>query len=341
MTIHEARQLEAWDYTFGVELETIVPHGVPFRIGGYYSGAELCETLTGVSCGAWKASSDVSIVRGNDQDCEFVSPILKGAEGLEDVGRMCQFAKDHGARVNKSCGVHVHVGLPNCLSKKERAAVVERLANFVGRVEAGIIATTGTRNRYVANQWCAPIKHKVRQTRWGKTSLRMNDISDNRYHGLNLVPVTMMDTDPTDRKARNAVEFRYFSGSLNETKIKAWIKMCVAMVQYAVKSTKRSKPNCAPATRTKYDAPTQAERELNRLFHSIGWIGGFCTHERLGHVDGGLDPREIKILRKMANKFGTQTGRIHDFPEFDTNEDGVPYSERRRQPQEQTATAAA
>jgi hypothetical protein len=40
---------------------------------------------------------------------EFVSPILQGDQGFDEVEDMCEYADNRGWRVDNSCGLHVHI----------------------------------------------------------------------------------------------------------------------------------------------------------------------------------------------------------------------------------------
>lgn len=54
----------------------------------------------------WKLVTDGSL-RG-ENTFELVSPILKGEEGLEELKKVCKVLKAKGAKVNKTCGLHIH-----------------------------------------------------------------------------------------------------------------------------------------------------------------------------------------------------------------------------------------
>lgn len=316
-TLNQARSLSASEYTFGVEIETIIPHGTGIRVGGYHRPVELNtpEWPSLPNGKAFMTSSDSSINARDGRDCEFVSPVLKGETGIQLVRDTIVKMNDVGARVNASCGVHVHVGLPECLTESEVAQAIERLANLVGRHEAGIMASTGSKRRFSRNNWCHPIKHKVRTTNWGKTRLERNCISSSRYNGLNLRPIVTGQ--------RRAVEFRYFSGSTNAIKIEAWIKMCIALVQAAVNSDRKTNPITQPAGAGNFKPSTQAGRELERLFQAIGWTG--TANAQGGQVDNQKITRnDRKILRDMAFKFGrSRVSTINGFEELDSSNNRV------------------
>ena len=56
----------------------------------------------------YKIVSDSSI-QGNNTN-EVVSPILKGKRGLSSLKAICDSLATIDARVNKSCGLHIHIG---------------------------------------------------------------------------------------------------------------------------------------------------------------------------------------------------------------------------------------
>src|SRR5579864_9009460 len=93
------------ELTFGVEIETTIPAGV-LRVGPHGAGYAI-DQLPG-----WKADRDPSIrvgARGHEA-CEFVSPVYKGIEGLRKLLADLAVIKSLGAKVNASCGLHIHVG---------------------------------------------------------------------------------------------------------------------------------------------------------------------------------------------------------------------------------------
>ena len=101
--------------TFGIEIEAygnstanvaakLNAAGISCRVDGYYNHEARSY---------WKIVSDGSLRndRGNNRNCyEIVSPILQGEEGLRQVRVVMQVLQRIGAKVNRSCGMHVHVG---------------------------------------------------------------------------------------------------------------------------------------------------------------------------------------------------------------------------------------
>lgn len=301
------------DLTFGIEIETHIPCNSHVRVGSYYTGNNApVPTFNGTH---WKACSDCSISTPNRrQDCEFVSPILKGAAGLQNVVDVLNIVKANettevngytgiGARVNTSCGVHVHVGVPSNLTNAQVARLVKMTAHIVGKVEGGIYAATGTNARQNGG-YCRQIKDKVRDSHWAKNNHRSisNSITASRFHGLNITNICGQGRDSI-----RTIEFRYFSGSTNPEKIAAWIQLCVAIVQLALTSPKLAKPDVREANGKTLVGKGQGEKEMNRMFYTLGWTAGKCRYFGLGEFDGFSIKAAKKTLRRLARKYdGTE-----------------------------------
>jgi hypothetical protein len=59
----------------------------------------------------WKIVMDGSL-DGNDT-FELVSPVLEGEDGLNELQTVCRVLQECGAKINKSCGTHVHFDAAN------------------------------------------------------------------------------------------------------------------------------------------------------------------------------------------------------------------------------------
>lgn len=68
----------------------------------------------------WKLERDGSVSSGS-QGVELVSPVLKDTpETWRQIEVICEVAKRHGARVNQSCGGHVHIGMNKLDTARQR-----------------------------------------------------------------------------------------------------------------------------------------------------------------------------------------------------------------------------
>ena len=99
---------KAESYTFGVELEVLLPERaiseLGIRIGSYHHGHPLPSPFPQ----GWTAERDGSLhtSRRDYVPVEIVSPILQGRAGIEQVKQVAQTLKDLGARVNMTTGLH-------------------------------------------------------------------------------------------------------------------------------------------------------------------------------------------------------------------------------------------
>jgi hypothetical protein len=95
--------MNANEIAFGIEFETTLPSIDNTPIGPYHSGYQVPWLPTG-----WKAERDGSIRPENNsrKGSEFVSPILKGAEGVRQIENAIDQINARGGRVNSSCGLH-------------------------------------------------------------------------------------------------------------------------------------------------------------------------------------------------------------------------------------------
>ncbi|MEI6656504.1 MAG: amidoligase family protein, partial [Verrucomicrobiota bacterium] len=122
--------------TFGVELETTIPVTAGIVVGAYHVGTTVrvgADSQTHLPLNAptfdgnhWKAERDGSIrIKPGRVACEFVSPILKGGEGVEHLIQFVEWANAIGANVNGSCGCHITVGVASIIGTDDAQAVSE------------------------------------------------------------------------------------------------------------------------------------------------------------------------------------------------------------------------
>lgn len=86
--------------TFGVELETLVERKTYDALVG-----ELPKDLKVVGDGSIHIESDTQA------GVEFVTPVLKGAKGIQYVSGLVDVLNKYKVTVNKSCGMHLHIGM--------------------------------------------------------------------------------------------------------------------------------------------------------------------------------------------------------------------------------------
>lgn len=270
---------------FGVEIECTLPNDVCPEVGAYHIGTQVPDLPPG-----WNAQRDASVsTRRERRALEIVSPVLRGAEGLAALKSVCDWLKARRANVNRSCGFHVHVDLDK--TQKNTRAVATVAANL----EKGLYAATGTKNRE-QGIYCRPIS-TCHAARIGQIGLV------DRYRLINL-----NTRFPT-------VEFRAFAGTLNFTKMAAYIRVAVGIVQRATRV--RKLPPWTPAVtpdNPRYDFKRKAgpgSCELCRLLYWIGWYdtgAGGRAYGMVGHGAPGLPTAAAckKALIELAAKYDRQ-----------------------------------
>lgn len=285
--------MHANEMIWGIELETTLPASDDTRIGGRHNGCQVPWLPAG-----WKAETDTSIHSQcmGRRGCEFVSPRLKGYDGLAQVMTAVESIVGRGGRVNHTCGVHVTVTFNG------DANALARLISLVANHEKGIFASTGT-NRREQGGFTKTIK------RYGNKDAAKQCCERDRYHILNLTHLA---------RGQNRIEFRAFPGSLNAIKIAGYIQMCLGLIELSVAKNKcsawsysKKKPNAKSC----WDRPGDGETELNRLFYRLGWTKGWYKgtdrNKRYGELQSAdgqtTDWKAIKAkLMEMAQKYDRQ-----------------------------------
>jgi len=166
---------------------------------------------------------------------EVVSPILRGLDGLQQVVRVAELLKGLDARVNASCGFHVHVGVES-VAGNDYARVadwIRRLVKLTAHHELALYAATGTHRR-VDGRYCHSLHG--RQSAWSakkdklKPRLKWQELhelvtGEHRYQVLNLQNVF---------HSKRTVEFRCFAGTVEPLKMRAYVQMCLALARRAL-----------------------------------------------------------------------------------------------------------
>lgn len=275
---------------FGVEIETVgltrdklaaaIASAIPgATVDPYYAGR--VKTADGR---LWNAVRDGSL-NPNYGECagEVVTPILTWVDLpiLQDVIRALRRA---GAKVDTSCGIHVHVG---ALDAGYDAKALVRLAKLTYQQEDLIVKALGVTERrlgHYTKKCDEDFIRKIERARitsldtvkrlwFGRTVHGRPDHYDStRYRGLNLHSIFY----------RGTVEFRYFEATLHAGEVKSYVQFCLAMVAKA----KLSKASLA--RKRAFNAAT-AKYDFRVFLLRLGMIGDdFKTarHHLLGRMAG-------------------------------------------------------
>lgn len=207
---------------FGIEIECIVPSVRQLEVELRSSGIEvLYAGYTHRRMDEWKLVTDSSLsvggMIGHWETIEVVSPPLKGEEGLAQLKTVCDVLARVGAKVNRSCGLHVH-----CDAASLRTEDIVRLYKLYGRYESTIDSMLPPTRRGSGNSFCRSIVDAASRM-YGVTTWR--DISrllyGSRYHKVNIESFVRHGT----------VEFRQHSGTVEYEKIANWVCFVQALVK--------------------------------------------------------------------------------------------------------------
>jgi hypothetical protein len=272
--------MNAEEITFGVEIETTVPRGT-LAVGPHGNGYAIPQ-LTG-----WKADHDPSIrARRGHEACEFVSPVFQGSDGLKQLLTDLATIRGMGAKVNVSCGLHVHVGID-----KSNTELTTKLITLVSNFEKAIYASTGTKRRE-QGRWCHGLN------RYGDAETARQNGQYSRYHVANLAT----GDKPT-------VEFRAFAATLDAVKLSMYVRMCVGLVERAMLAKKTTDWTAkTPKESSPIHRSGEGQTAITRLFYQLGWTKG-----RQPHVHGDLKGQNIPALIRGKKEL-VRLARKYDSP---------------------------
>jgi hypothetical protein len=263
--------------TFGVEIECTLPiryvRERRIEIGRYHHGIQLPAPFpTG-----WTAQSDSSLYADfGTTALEIVSPVLSGLEGLQQVLDVFRFLNEAGAKVNDSCGFHVHIGAVSVLGRRVdneglKVRWVRRMLHLMSQHEAALFAITGRPSRY-DNVFCETIKGKwsyhgagvLETTSDLATIARRAQRHSDRYYTLNLCNLF---------GSKRTVEFRLFGATLDGVQALGYVVTAMGIAHRAAEcgTVAEFDAEQAPLTSDTWQAPVQ---ELHRVFAGYGWPTG-------------------------------------------------------------------
>lgn len=248
----------------------------------------------------WKIVSDSSIrceVRrgqsaGKEYAVEFVSPICRYPD-IEVVQAVVRRLRTAGARVNDSCGIHVHVD-----ASPHDAKTLRNIANLMAAKEDLLykaLQVNVWRENYCQkadlrfldelNQRRPESMDMLEHIWYNGESRSYEHYNATRYHGLNLHSVF----------SKGTIEFRLFNSTLHAGKIKAYIQLCLAISHQALVQRRASRQR-TESTNEKYTFRTWLLR--------LGLNGEEFKTARLHllkHLDGNIawrDPAQAQAQKE-------------------------------------------
>lgn len=210
-----------FSYTFGVEIETYGSNIEYFKTLANDRGLEVYDHLFNyggchTDIQMFKLVPDGSISGANPAEC--VTPALKGNKtGFDSLKDCCTSLVEAGARVNISCGLHVHIGAEHLTC----AQYVNTFKNYQ-KLERVIDSFMANSRRANNNGYCASLRNRDLSNCYTISDIA-NALDNDRYHKVN----------PMAYGRHQTIEFRQHQGTVNFTKIKNWVTFCAKLVAWS------------------------------------------------------------------------------------------------------------
>ena len=236
------------DQNFGIEIEmTGITRGAAAKIiaehfetaAVHVGGAYDTYTVEDDAGRKWKVVSDASIQcqsRGERTASrlyavEVVSPICK-YEDIETIQELVRELRRGGAKVNDSCGIHIHVD-----ASRHDPKTLRNIVNIMASKEDLLYKTLKVQidREYYCQKADLRFLEDVNlkrpksmsefETLWYNGSSRRGVHYDStRYHALNLHSVF----------SKGTIEFRMFNSTLHAGEVKSYIQLCLAISHQAL-----------------------------------------------------------------------------------------------------------
>jgi len=206
---------------FGVELECYGVDRQTVVLALSDAGIDaIVASYSGSNYNSWQVKTDGSI--SEYTGFEVVSRVLEGEAGLQEVAIVCSVLEQLGAKVNASCGMHIHHDVSAWGIQKFRN-LFKRFIKF--EIALDSIQPEGRRannNRYCRSMTIA--EDMINKIDACRSVSQLSELyRHNRYYKLNLQSFFRMGT----------IEFRNHAGTVNAGKICNYIRLTGAMVKDA------------------------------------------------------------------------------------------------------------
>lgn len=291
--------------TFGIEIECNFPlekarqYGIQVTSRNWSSMLSMnhINDLDNNPFTDWEAGYDSTITRKRGyHGIEFTSKVLQGEAGLKSAVRFFKWLEAEGAIVDRSCGLHIHVGVKSFTEGEDIDTAIEmvlKTMKFANSIKTCIFAQGGSAYRYLRHNYATPRVDKNRP----EVQARRRSVptfSDSKFTFLNTHRIAYNGITSN----RATVEFRAFAGTCNYQKVLTHLLTaftCVHAGMTLKRSTWNGRHQTADLGFEAFDAFAKgmSNSDLLKLFPT------FVTEKR----------KMFKVGRKMARKFATNIRR--------------------------------
>ncbi len=209
------------------------------------------ETYNHTTRRHWKLIYDVSVnnkgtgnARGGH---ELVSPVLKDKDGLKELETVMKALDNAGAKVDRTCGFHVHHGVNDFQVEdfKTLFTIYYRFENYLDAIVAP--SRRGNDNRYCKGFQAAELQAILK----AESLNDLNRILHDRYKKLNFQSFYR----------HNTIEFRQHGGTHEAKKAVNWVIFTQSLVERAKAKMRMAKADW----NREAHAPQDQERRLRRI----------------------------------------------------------------------------
>lgn len=211
------------DRRYGIEIECISPNIREFERLSELGGLRIINEngYSHTQRHLWKITTDSSIhYRGNMrgmETMEVVSPILRGAAGMEQLKIICDSLLAAKTVVNTSCGLHVHHDATG-MSVKEYTRVIMNYAQAQLAIDK-LVAPSRRSPMYT--HYCKP---------WLYSEIEALTRAVTKYDVVAAAErYKVVNAHAWD--AHNTLEFRQHGGTVDYNKISAWVKFGQRLIE--------------------------------------------------------------------------------------------------------------
>lgn len=195
----------------------------------------LCNALNraGINCsvegynhttrGHWKIVSDSSLQGSNT--FELVSPVLQGERGISEMETVCRVLNECGAKVNKSCGTHVHIDAQNMNLPTWKRVYINyaRLENVID----DFMPNSRKKNNNFYTKGFSNITDFEQKIKNASSLQAIENFLGSRYYKIN----------PKSYARHNTIEFRQHSGTVEFEKISNWVRFLGNLINFSETKT--------------------------------------------------------------------------------------------------------
>jgi hypothetical protein len=274
--------MQANDLTFGVEIECYAPMSANLEAALQAAGVQVSRAVGSIHSvtPGWKVVHDGSLASRINGFIgrEVVSPILKGEDGIAQVLKVAAAIEAAGCKVDKSCGLHVHVG-----AQSATPGQIKNLAKMFLKYEHhfdSLCPESRRNNRFAQSNLAYAAGYTAAQADYPtkiaaafakldecRSVARIAGVVNGGYAQQHYTHYRYFKLNLQSLATHGTVEFRQQAGTVNGQKMVSWIRLVVGMVAtaFTLKSvTSQAEPTFAKMLR-KVDRPTAAFLKQRRI----------------------------------------------------------------------------